>query len=1156
MAVLGRGITGLPLSSGSMLVGVGGIVDELPVGLPGQILTVIDNPNQSEPDFVQWANAATSGGTITNGENLVGSGAGIFAGVNGTSLQFKRISSGSSNVTVTAGLNEISISVASPPVSSVNSQTGAVSLGLSDLNDVLVGSQSNGQVLTWNGTKWAPATPATPGEVNTASNLGTGTGVFSQKSGVDLQFRSIKAGSGITVTLSGNDIVIDNTSPGGGSGGLTSVGLTSPNSTLTVGNSPLIANGNLTVDLPSISGVSGVHAIPSSITVDGYGRITAITDGTAVNPNKFLTFTAKDATTATASSDTSTFTFTGTDVTTSITGNTMNINLANVSGLTPGSYTRANITVDAKGRITAASSGTSPNSYGSVVTDSGTSSAGGSSVALTLNGINGITTSSDVGTGAVKVSLTTSGVTAGTYGSNSGTAAQITVDTYGRVTAAQNKTVLQAVSGDINPSLGGNLNVGPYEINTSSLNGNIKIRPNGTGSVDVNGAKIINLATPTSSNDAATKAYVDSMAGAGSGTLDGLVDVTITSPAQGQVLSYNSLSAQWENVAGVTDLNSLSDVNFGSPPTTGQYLYYNGTSWIAADIIIGTLDLDSLVDVTITSPTNNQFLTYDSGTSQWVNSTPVFFTTLVATTGNAQASSGQISVVGGTGIATSATGSTLTINNTKTALSMLDDVDFTTLPTANQMIRFNGTKWVPYTLPSYALYSITSIAADDTNTISINSSSASISVSGTNGINTSVSGNILNVNFAGAITNLSDIQLTSVADGESLVYNSTSGKWVNAASTTTIAGMTDVDVSTLADNYILKYSTATSKWVSVSPSTIAQNTFTSVVTGSGTITANSPTTALTITGINGISTAVNGGNVEIDAQLALGDLTNVSVAGPTPGQLLTWNGTNWIAANLAISVLDDLADVIITTPAADQLLVYNGTDWVNTTVNSLGSIAGNSGTLPIDSVSKAITISGSGGITTSVSGATLQVALTATLDDLTNVNVPTPSIGDVLYWTGTEWAAQAGGSFSLISDPNPTLGADLNTNGHQIVSNTDENIRIIPAGIGETVIGDVNYGNLTRVDVLGTAVSTVILTYPTSFEYMAVDYHYTSTNGKRIGTLLILNDGSLTSLTDTGTELGSPDVGFTVAINTSNVELTMVTPDDATVKFTTRKFQA
>ena len=57
-----------------------------------------------------------------------------------------------------------------------------------------------------------------------------------------------------------------------------------------------------------------------------------------------------------------------------------------------------------------------------------------------------------------------------------------------------------------------NININGNEITSTDANGNISLNPNGTGTVDVNGARISGLGTPTQDTDAATKLYVDTLA--------------------------------------------------------------------------------------------------------------------------------------------------------------------------------------------------------------------------------------------------------------------------------------------------------------------------------------------------------------------------------------------------------------------------------------------------------------------------------------------------------------------------------------------------------------------------------------------------------------------------------------------------------------------
>lgn len=85
---------------------------------------------------------------------------------------------------------------------------------------VVISPGTSGFVLTTMGAGaqpvWAAAPGSGGGEANTASNSGTGSGLFAQKVGVDLTFKSLVAGTNITLSSSGTEVTITASSGGGG----------------------------------------------------------------------------------------------------------------------------------------------------------------------------------------------------------------------------------------------------------------------------------------------------------------------------------------------------------------------------------------------------------------------------------------------------------------------------------------------------------------------------------------------------------------------------------------------------------------------------------------------------------------------------------------------------------------------------------------------------------------------------------------------------------------------------------------------------------------------------------------------------------------------------------------------------------------------------
>jgi hypothetical protein len=90
---------------------------------------------------------------------------------------------------------------------------------------------------------------------------------------------SIIAGTGIAIDSSNGAVTITNTGGNGNGAGVTSVGVVS--STLTVSGTPIVSSGNITVNLPTYANLAGTYTYPT-VTVDTYGRVTAIANANSV----------------------------------------------------------------------------------------------------------------------------------------------------------------------------------------------------------------------------------------------------------------------------------------------------------------------------------------------------------------------------------------------------------------------------------------------------------------------------------------------------------------------------------------------------------------------------------------------------------------------------------------------------------------------------------------------------------------------------------------------------------------------------------------------------------------------------------------------------------------------------------------------------------
>lgn len=174
---------------------------------------------------------------------------------------------------------------------------------------------------------------------------------------------------------------------------------------------------------------------------------------------------------------------------------------------------------------------------------------------------------------------------------------------------------LQNVVDDTTPQLGGDLDVNGQAI-VSTSNADIDITPDGTGQIVLDGQRWPSTTSPvtgyTLQSDNLGNLSWNSI-DLSLNVLDDLGDVDVDSPADLDVLAYDSGLGQWTETTLIPgDLGDVGDVTLTSV-ATNQVLAYTGSAWenVTLASLGGTLELSDLSDVASSTPTNRNVLVAD-----------------------------------------------------------------------------------------------------------------------------------------------------------------------------------------------------------------------------------------------------------------------------------------------------------------------------------------------------------------------------------------------------------------------------------------------------------------------------------------------------------------------------------------------------------------
>ena len=233
------------------------------------------------------------------------------------------------------------------------------------------------------------------------------------------------------------------------------------------------------------------------------------------------------------------------------------------------------------------------------------------------------------------------------------------------------------------------------------------------------------------------------------------------------------------------------------------------------------------------------------------------------------------------------------------------------------------------------------------------------------------------------VSNLTDVSLTNITNGQTLVYQS--GTWVNdeaggkvwqgtqaqydaittpdpdmvyyitdsTQSNFALADLSNVSLSQLTDGEVLKYDSTNNIWTN---GTGGGGTWVGTQAQYDAIVTPDPDTTYYIT--DGVANGYQlwkGTQAQYDAittpddntiycitdsedvTVNLSDLGDTDISSPSAGQIIQYSSNGkWTNSSIDVVIdLSDLGDTNITSPSNGQLLTYSSGEWVNQSVNSI-----------------------------------------------------------------------------------------------------------------------------------------------------------------------------------------------------------------------------